>query len=722
MLILLALACQPLSSVSDTQASTVPELAGAPVETARTPAVASLPGGRMTLRTCDLSLPQAVLRRNGLRAPVDAYEAESAGSGNVMGGGGYGTGGVGTTASRAPSRAKASPAVAQKAVPAPPLPMSAPAPTAAGERSVAYPSYDASAPAFDGVAVSAGMTAPAEALMAAGDGRLAGPMKTVAAEKKADDGAKGKAERSREELDDSARPLADVIAPRGPKLDWGATIYLSNDDTMSLASAQRLLWAAQQNAPISPDQVRPHELLNYFSFETRAPGRGEVFGVTGSAAQLDGDSLTLAFAVEGAHPERQPLDLTMVLDRSGSMSAEGRMAYLKRGLHQLQGQLQRGDRVNLVLFDHESCTPVEGYVHGRDDAGTLSAVIDALQPRGSTDLDLGLREGYALANKGAAKGRNDRVLLISDALLNTGDVNPNTVSEIGRAYENRGVRLSAVGVGRDFNDKVLDMLTEKGKGAYVYLGSEAVVDRIFGTGFDSLVQTIAHDVHFSVDLPESLAMERFYGEEASTNKADVQPIHYYAGTKQLFLQDVHVREGQVRPSDVVTFHVEYTDALTGKARTQSWASSVGSLMASDDHNLVKGRALMAWSDLQLAKATGQGGCGEAFSVWQDRASAVEGDAELAWLDSLTSPRCSAQPVAYRPRVKGVEWKLRVDSDVPIAEVALACGSGTRRATLGGSSNVARFASVAPGSCTVTLDGIVPMVAQVEVSSVGGQGT
>jgi Ca-activated chloride channel family protein len=707
MLILLALACQPLSSVSDTQASSVPELAGAPVDAPRTPAVASLPSGGMTLRTCDLALPQAVLRRNGLRAPSDAYEAEAAASGNVMGGGGYGMGGVGTTASRSPSRAQGVKAAPKPSASAPSAPMSAPV-------VAALPSAS-----YDSLAESGAMMAD-EAR--AGDGRLARPMKTIAAEKKADDGAKGKAERSREELDESARPLADVIAPRGPKLDWGATIYLSNDDTMSLASAQRLLWAAQQNAQVTPDQVRPHELLNYFSFETRAPGRGDVFGVTGSAAQLDGDSLTLAFAVEGAHPERQPLDLTMVLDRSGSMSAEGRMEYLKRGLHKLQGQLQRGDRVNLVLFDHESCTPVEGYVHGRDDAGTLSAVIDALQPRGSTDLDLGLRDGYALANKGATKGRNDRVLLLSDALLNTGDVNPNTVSEIGRAYEQRGVRLSAVGVGRDFNDKVLDMLTEKGKGAYVYLGSESVVDRIFGTGFDSLVQTIAHDVHFSVDLPESLAMERFYGEEASTNKADVQPIHYYAGTKQLFLQDVHVREGQVRPSDVVTFHVEYTDALTGKARTQSWASSVGSLMASDDHNLVKGRALMAWSDLQLAKATGQGGCGEAFSVWQDRASAVEGDAEIAWLDGLTSPRCSAQPVAYRPRVKGVEWKLRVDSDVPIAEVALSCGSGTRRASLGGSTNVARFASVAPGSCTVTLDGIVPMVAQVEVSSVGGQGT
>jgi Ca-activated chloride channel family protein len=500
-------------------------------------------------------------------------------------------------------------------------------------------------------------------------------------------------------------------------------VFLSNDDSMSLASAQRLLWAVQSGGRATADQIRPHELLNYFGFDTVAPAPGEVFGVSGSAARTADDTLTLAFAVEGVTPERQPLDLTVVLDRSGSMSAEGRMEYLKRGLRQLAGNLQRGDRVNLVLFDHEACNPLEGYVHGRDDARLLTGVVDALAPRGSTDLDLGVREGYRLARAQGVKGRNGRVLLISDALLNTGDVNPATVSEVARAYENDGVRLSAVGVGRDFNDKVLDMLTEKGKGAYVYLGSEAVVDRIFGAGFDSLVQTVAHDVHFSVDLPESLAMTRFYGEEASTVKADVQPIHYYAGTRQLFLQDVALRDGDVVRGDTVTFHVEYTDALTGRKAERSWSSTVGELLVADDHNLRKGRALMGWTDLQLARAMGGDACGAPFSTWQERAAVVQGDAELAWLDGITARQCGGRTVSsYTPARRGVDFKVRVDSDIPIAEVAMSCAAVDQRAALTGGGNVARFANVAPGSCTVTLGGVVPMVAQVEVPVVGGQAT
>ena len=705
MLIYLALsACSSL--VADTNAAPlVPEATVTPAK----PAPMTLPSGKATLRTCDLSLPNDVLAAGGLARVMDdeAAREEGVGRGTLAqrSGGGYGAGpstGLGGAGAkgRAANTTRSPSAASPKSAPAPAVAYPAAAPS--GAHDIAFESL-----AMPDLALP-GDAAPMASLTADGNAR---------AEKKAERAAPSK-EATLDEL--AAMPLAKPSAPRAPGMDWGATVFLSNDDSMSLASAQRLLWAVQNRGPVSPAQVRPHELLNYFSFDTVAPAQGEVFGVSGSAAPLDDDTLTLAFAVEGARPERQPLDLTVVLDRSGSMSAEGRMAYLKRGLQQMAGQLVRGDRVNVVLFDHESCAPLEGYVHGRDDARLLTGVVDALQPRGSTDLDLGLRDGYRLANRDVTRGRNSRVLLISDALLNTGNIDPGTVSEVSRAYEGKGVRLSAIGVGRDFNDQVLDMLTEKGKGAYAYLGSEAVVDRIFGAGFESLVQTVAHDVHFSVDLPESLAMKRFYGEEASTVKEDVQPIHYYAGTKQLFLQDVEIRDGRVPRGDLVTFHVEYTDALTGKKAERSWSSTVGDLLAADDRNLRKGRALMGWTDLILARALGNDPCGSPFATWQDRVAQVGEDAELAWLDGMTSPLCATAPVAQTPRPRGVDLKVRVDSDVPIAEVAVACGSSNKRAALNSGGNVARFTGVTPGSCTVTLDGIVPMVASLQVPTGGGQ--
>jgi Ca-activated chloride channel family protein len=283
--------------------------------------------------------------------------------------------------------------------------------------------------------------------------------------------------------------------------DWGGTTWLSNDDSMSLASAQRLLWAVANGRAFTPAQIRPHELLNYFSFDTETPEAGEAFEVTASAERV-GDGLSVAFAVQGASPERQPLDLTLVVDRSCSMEAEGRMEYTKRGLTRMTEQLDHGDRVDVVMFDDAVCTPLENFVVGRDDPALLEKVIRQMRPEGGTDVDLGLREAYAVASRKAdTHQRNRRVMAITDAMMNTGDINPDTVSEIGRKVEEDGIRLTGVGVGWEFNDEVLNKLTEKGKGAYVFLGSEAVVDRVFGAGFDGLVQTIAHDVRFQMDLP-----------------------------------------------------------------------------------------------------------------------------------------------------------------------------------------------------------------------------
>ena len=422
-----------------------------------------------------------------------------------------------------------------------------------------------------------------------------------------------------------------------PEVDWGAKIYLSNDDSMSLASAQRVLWALKHNRFVSTSQIRPHELLNYFSFDTEPVKKGDLFSVQGTAEQNE-DTLSLALSVKGATLARRPLDLTLVIDRSGSMSGEGRMDYTKKGLIQLTDNLVRGDRVDVVLFESGVCTPVEGFVVGRDDPEILLDPIRKLAPMGSTDLDRGLREAYRIqAGRQDVDQRNRRVVLITDAQLNTGNVNVDLVSEVGRQFEENNIRLTGVGVGSDFNDKMLDKLTEKGKGAYVYLGSEAVVERVFGVGFHSLTQTIAHDVRFALQLPDSLAMERFYGEESSTNPEDVQPINYYAGTSQLFLQDLKIKEGQLANDQQLVLSIEYIDAVSGEASTRQFTMKVGELLDSDHRNVNKAQALMAFSDVLLARSMGNSeGCTAGLDTYKERAAEVGEDAEVAYVDSLVA--------------------------------------------------------------------------------------
>lgn len=505
--------------------------------------------------------------------------------------------------------------------------------------------------------------------------------------------------------------------PVGQDVDWGGVVHLSNDDSMSLASAQRLLYALDRGARFTLDQIRPHELLNYFTFDTTAPSGDQLFAVQASAERTGNDTLSLALAVQGASPDRAPLDLTVLVDRSGSMNAEGRMDYTRRALERMQENLVPGDRVDLVLFDHAVCTPLEGFVVGRDDPRLLRDAIAAMQPRGSTDLDLGLTEAYRVARShDEAPQRARRVMAFTDAILNTGNINPHTVTEVGKSLDAHGIRLTGVGVGSEFRDDVLQMLTEKGKGAYVFLGSERVVDRLFSSGFDALVQTIAMDVRFALDLPPSLGMKRFYGEESSTRAEDVQPVNFQAGNSQVFLQDLSIRDGAVQRNEPIDLQITWKDPSTGAPREQRFRTTLGAALDADPHNSRKGRALMAWTDVLYAHAMGGDACGAPFQSYRGALPGLQGDAEIAYVSELIGKWCSF-PTPVASWTAPAFTKVRIDADQHISDVALSCNGRTDERHLTAGESTVRFDAPA-GTCNLTLHGQVPMSTRVEVPSTG----
>ncbi|MCY0993402.1 VWA domain-containing protein [Nannocystis sp. ILAH1] len=416
--------------------------------------------------------------------------------------------------------------------------------------------------------------------------------------------APAEAQVARDEAEDdnsvAYEPVQQVGDGEAQYSDWGQATYLSNDDTMSLSSAQRVIFAIDKFLPVPLEHIRPHELLNYFSFETAEVAQTDDFSVLPEIAKdpkQDG-IYNLALAIRGRPVDKQARrngNLTFVVDRSGSMSDEGRMDYLKRGMRKMMGELKTGDLVNVVLFDHEVCVPVENFVVGRDKPEVLEKAIERMKPRGSTDVHAGLTRGYELADRGYQHTYNNRVVLVTDALANTGNTDPRTMSMVAKYYDERKIRLSGVGVGTEFNDALLDKLTERGKGAYVFLGSEAEVDAVFGPRFISLLETTAMDVHFQLHLPPSLRMNVFYGEESSAVKEDVQAIHYFANTSQLFLSDLMARGKKLRPQDQIMLTIEYEDPESGQKMVEERAFQLAEIER-EAYNIRKGRLLIAWAD------------------------------------------------------------------------------------------------------------------------------
>jgi len=415
-------------------------------------------------------------------------------------------------------------------------------------------------------------------------------------------------------------PTDRLPANRAPQ--YGASVYLSNDDTMSLSSAQRLIYAIDHYAAIPQSHIRPHELLNYFSFDTAPVDPSHDFSVKAHFAPSpeEPNRFNLGFSVQGrslTKSTRRNANLAYVVDRSGSMRAEGRMEYVKQGMLRSLDEMKQGDVVHITLFDGSPCNLASNFVVGRDNSNHLRQLIQRIQPRGSTNLFAGLEAGYQLADSAYQSDYSNRVVMITDANTNTGVTNEQMIAHVGKHYDQRRIRLSGVGVGRDFNDSLLDRLTERGKGAYVFLGSNAEVDAVFGPRFVSLIETIANDVHFRVHLPPSLALHTFYGEEASTIKERVQAIHYFAGTAQMFLSDVVSRDGSLPSSDDIMFSVEYEDPESGAKRVEEYAWNLGQIAGSHT-NLDKALLVNRFaSDLQKVAARTPNRQGHAAGTWED---------------------------------------------------------------------------------------------------------
>jgi len=308
----------------------------------------------------------------------------------------------------------------------------------------------------------------------------------------------------------------------------------------------------------------------------------------------------------------------------------------------------------LVEFDHEVCNALEGMVVGRDGWQAYDKTVDELEPRGSTDLHAGLVEGYRLAEQFHNPAKLNRVLLVTDAIANTGELSPELMGSISRFYDTKKIALSGIGVGLDFNDELLDTLTERGRGAYLFLGTRSAIPKVFGSKFISLLETVARDVQFKVSLPQGLNMETFYGEEASSDPTKVQPINYFANTSQLFLMDL---QGRAAANASLGLQIAYRDPQTDQAMTRQFTLSLGD---SDKSNVAKGRLLMSFAKLleetslsgarpngnwqtrwtnQYAVPSGKTQCGTRIMEMQTQAQ-VYSDADTGYALDLAQKYCS----------------------------------------------------------------------------------
>lgn len=269
--------------------------------------------------------------------------------------------------------------------------------------------------------------------------------------------------------------------------------------------------------------------------------------------------IDLSAIAEHKKGHRTPLNLAVVLDRSGSMTG-AKIEKAKQAAMQLVDRLRPDDIFSFVIFSDEARLIVPAqHVEDKD---SLKEKIESVQAEGSTALYAGVKLGASQLEEYLSNKRINRVILLSDGLANVGPSTPRDLRRLGGQLVEQGISVTTIGVGDDYNEDLMAGLAEASDANYYYVKDTEKLPEIFAKELGEMLTVAVRDVRIDIICPDGVRplgfigrTERFEGQKATVSLSQFVP----GQDRYLFLR---CRVDGERP-DVAQVNVNYTDELNG---------------------------------------------------------------------------------------------------------------------------------------------------------------
>ncbi len=307
---------------------------------------------------------------------------------------------------------------------------------------------------------------------------------------------------------------------------------------------------------------------------------------------------------------RRPVDLAVVMDTSGSMTARGKIDYAKRGAKLLATEMQEGDLYSLVVFSEDAkaivpATPVY-------DPAAVHDAIDRVLEGGGTNLYAGIEKGASEIHRTIDDDHTGRIVILSDGKATAGITDPAALERYVAELSSRGMSVSAIGLGAgDYNEDLLARIADIGGGTYDFVDDPRDLDSAFADELDRTASVIARDTTLTIDLPSGVRALDVVGWEASRTATglSLRVGDVYAGETRKIVVRVQVDAATADNTlDIASVHAEYHDLVDGRraATDATTAASITDNRAVVASSVDRARSIdanAAWGNFYLDQST-----------------------------------------------------------------------------------------------------------------------
>jgi Ca-activated chloride channel family protein len=187
-----------------------------------------------------------------------------------------------------------------------------------------------------------------------------------------------------------------------------------------------------------------------------------------------------------------PTVLTLTIDTSGSMRGD-KIRHARKAAQAVVDRLKDGDIVALHTFSDDARVRVPQTVLTPDSRRHIAAVIEELSANGATNLFDGIKIAEAETWRAPATHVIRRVVVISDGKATVGPSDPNSIGQLAEVGVSRGVQVSSIGVGLDYDESALNALAMRSSGRLYHLTDSSELGAIVEREVALLDKTLATD-------------------------------------------------------------------------------------------------------------------------------------------------------------------------------------------------------------------------------------